>query len=128
MTAQDQAPPKLRRLAFHVWLDPRPDLTPNSPELDDSELEYHHVRIRGGDQLRAELEAKRQNLGSPKDSPMHLTALWLWAALVRMGVYSDKFAAFKLALVNYDPDKPEDDPDDGDDAGDVVVPTEASTS
>lgn len=126
MTANET--PKLRRLAFHVWLDPRPDLTPASPELDDDELVYHHVRINGGDQLRAELEARRHNLGSPKETPMHLTALWLWAALVRMGVYGDKFAAFKLALINYDPDKPDDDEDQAHDDDDVVVPTEASTS
>lgn len=126
MTA-DNAAPKLTRPKFHVWLDPRPDLTPDSPELDDTELEYHHVVINSSDQLRAELEAKRHGLGKPQDNPMHLTVLWLWAALVRTKRYGDKFAAFKLACVAYDPDKPAD-AEGQDDGGDEVTPTEASTS
>jgi hypothetical protein len=117
-------PPKLTRPKYHVWLDPRPDLTADSPELDDTELEYHHVVVNAGDQLRAELEAKRNALGSPKDSPMHLTVLWLWAALVRTKRYDGKFQAFKLACISFDPDKPA----DADDTQDDVTPTEASTS
>lgn len=104
-------PPKLTRPAYHVWLDPRPDLTADSPELDDSELVYQYVVVNHADQLRAELEAKRHGLGKPQDTPMHLTSLWLWAALVRTKRYDGKFAAFKLACVAYDPDK-EANPDD----------------
>ena len=121
--------PKLTRPKFHVWLDPRPDLTPDSPELDESELVYHHVVVNAGDQLRAELESKRHQLGSPKETPMHLTVLWLWAALVRTKRYDGKFAQFKSACITFDADKPKDDDGQGEDGGDPdeVVPTEAST-
>lgn len=117
-----RTPPKLTRPAYHVWMDPRTDITPDSPELDDSELEYQYVVVNHGDQLRAELEAKRHGLGKPQDTPMHLTSLWLWAALVRTHRYDGKFAEFKLACVSYDPDK------EADPADVEPDPTEASTS
>lgn len=116
------APPKLRRPAYHVWLDPRPDLTPDSPELPESELVYEHVIVNHADQLRAELEANRHGLSKPQDTPMHLSSLWLWAALVRTKRYDDKYAAFKLACIAWDADKETDGPDVQPD------PTEASTN
>lgn len=50
------------------------------------------VAIGSGDQLRAELEQQRLNL--PAKAAMHLTTLWIWAALVRMGLEDRKAAAF----------------------------------
>lgn len=117
-----RTPPKMTRPAYHVWLDPRPDLTGDSPDLDESELSYHYVVVNNSDQLRAELEAKRHMLGKPQDTPMHLTALWLWASLVRTGRYDGNFASFKLACVTYDPDQ------DADPADTDPDPTEASIS
>lgn len=114
--------PKLKRLAYHVWMLPEGADPELADDLDDDQLVYHHVVVNHSDQLRAELEAKRHQLGKPQDTPMHLTSLWLWASLVRTKRYDDKFQAFKTACVSYDPDKEADpeltDPD----------PTAASTS
>lgn len=107
---ETRTPPKLHRPAFHVWMLPEEDPT------------YHHVTINHADQLRAELESKSQGLGKPQDTPMHLTALWLWAALVRTGRYEQNFATFKTECLAYDPDREADDDDTGPD------PTEASTN
>lgn len=108
------APVKIKRPAFHVWLDPRDDLTKDSPELDDDELVYHHVVVNNGDQLRAELEAGQHKI-KPREQPMHLTTMWVWAAMVRTGDYEGRWPAFKLACIAYDQDtaraEPLSDPD-----------------
>lgn len=60
----------------------------------------HTVQVLTGDQLRAELEAGQ--LGLPlefKQAPTHHTALWLWAALSRMGVTDAKFKDFQPRLL-----------------------------
>lgn len=102
-------PPKMKRLAFHVWLTPA-DYTGEDPGmLDESELVYHHVAITNGDQLRAELEAGKLKLDQ-RSNPMHLTTLWLWAALVRMDAVDVKFQEFKHRCVSYDPDRDRDQP------------------
>lgn len=105
--------PKMKRLAYHVWLAPAelPDGVTDALELPDDALEYHHVLVGNGDQLRAELEANQLRI-KPVDNPMHLTNLWLWAALVRTGVVDSKFRDFKASgrLVNYDPDRDRDQP------------------
>jgi hypothetical protein len=119
-----RTPPKLSRLAYHVWLLPEgadPELADDA-DLDPEFLDYQYVVINHSDQLRAELEAKRQGLGKPQDTPMHLTSLWLWASLVRTKRYDGKFAEFKTACVSYDPDK------DADPADTDPDPTAASTS
>jgi len=41
------------------------------------------VVVGSGDMMRAELEAKRLNVS---ELPFHITALWLWSALVRAGL------------------------------------------
>lgn len=102
-------PPKMKRLAFHTWLVPADYQGDNPMMLADDELEYHHVLISNGDQLRAELEAGKLRI-KQQDNPMHLTNLWLWAALVRMKVVDVPFQAFKQRLVSYDPDKERDQP------------------
>jgi len=121
-------PPTIKRPAFHVWLAPE-GVDPNT--ATDDQLEYHHVLVHSGDQLRAELEAKRVGITDMRANPMHITVLWLWAALVRTGAYSDKFQAFKAACVSYDADRDRDAPhtDDDDQADELdAFPTEASTS
>lgn len=122
-------PPKLKRPAYHVWIAPDgadPDTVP------EDQLEVHHVVVHHADQLRGELEAAKQGL--PKGgtaTPMHLTALWLWANLIRTKRYEGTFREFKVACVAYDPDKGRDEPhtDDDADTDDLDAhPTEASTS
>lgn len=117
-----QSKPKLNRLAYHVWMLPEGTDPELADELDAEDLDYHYVIVGHGDQLRAELESKRQGLGKPQDTPMHLTSLWLWASLVRTKRYDGKFQAFKVACVSYDPDK------EADPADVEPDPTEASTS
>lgn len=121
-------PPKMKRLAYHAWL--APEGHEGDPlELPEDQLEYHYVLIGNGDQLRAELEANQLRLKA-RENPMHLTNLWLWAALVRMGVVDLKFQAFKARLVSYDPDTSRDQPHTDPDAdldGLDPDPTEASS-
>lgn len=109
--------PKLNRPTYWAWIT-----DPTNPDLDPVP---HLVVVNAGDQLRAELEAHSHGIKSAKDAPMHLTALWLWAAMVRTGDYSDKFRAFKDELIAWD--VPDDEKEDDDSAGDVV-PTEARSS
>lgn len=77
------------------------------------------VGVRTGDQLLAELEAGQ--LGLPltfSQAPTHHTALWLWAALTRMGYTDERFKAFQprlLTVARLD--------DDDDEEGVTVDPT-----
>lgn len=119
--------PKLNRPAYWVWVVPAAD-------QDTTDLDAHQpelVVINAGDQLRAELEAKRHSIGSGKDNPMHLTTLWLWAAMVRTGAYAENYPRFKADLIAWDAPKDDDAEDatdaEGTPAGDVI-PTGASTS
>lgn len=121
-------PPTLKRPAYHVWI--APDGADPDTVLDD-QLQIQHVVVNHGDQLRAELEAGK--LGLPKAgtaTPMHLTALWIWAALVRTERFTGKFQDFKRRCIAYEPDRDRDEPhtDDDADADDLDAhPTEAST-
>lgn len=122
-------PPPLKRPAYHVWIAP-PGVDPD--EATEDQLELHHVVVHHADQLRAELEASKQGLAKGGTAtPMHLTALWIWANLVRTERYAGNFREFKTACVAYDPDKERDQPHTEDDA-DVddldAHPTGASTS
>lgn len=101
MTTPPPTRPKLKRPAFHVWLAPA-GVDPDTATED--ELDYHHVVVHHADQLRAELEASKLKLDARK-FPMHLSSMWLWASLVRTGVFGDNYAAFKSAMVSYDADK-----------------------
>lgn len=66
--------------------------------LDDGT--EHQVDIHLGDQLRAELEAGKQGLPVKFEAaPAHHTALWLWAALTRMGVTAAKFREFQHTMI-----------------------------
>lgn len=62
--------------------------------LDDGS--EHVVQVLLGDQLRAELEAPKHALPVKFEAaPAHHTALWLWAALTRMGVTDEGFRKFR---------------------------------
>lgn len=78
------------------------------------------ITLTMGDQLRAELEGKKRGIVATQ-SPLHLQALFAWAALVREGLWSGDFASFGTACAYVD------DPDRGDD-GDDVDPTEQTAS
>lgn len=122
-------PPTLKRPAYFVWLAPD-DTDPDT--CPDEQLELHHVVVHHADQLRAELEAAKQGLPKGATStPMHLTALWLWACLRRTERYGKSFQEFKAQCVAYDPDKERDQPHTDPDADDDELdahPTGASTS
>lgn len=121
-------PPTLKRPAYHVWLAPD-GVNPDDVPVDD--LEYHHVLVHHADQLKAELEAGKVGLAKGgTGTPMHLTALWIWANLTRTGRFTGKFPEFKAACVGYDPDTDRDEPhtDPDAEADDLDAhPTEAST-
>lgn len=121
--------PVLKRPAFHAWL--APEGTDPATDVPDDQLAYHHVVIHHADQLRAELEMSKAGFSNPTKAPMHMSAMWLWAALTRTGRYPGTWQSFKAELVAYEPDKdrpaphtdPEAEPDELD-----AVPTAASTS
>lgn len=119
----DSGGPRLKRERFHVWIVP-PGTDVDG--MDDDQLgdaaTHHVVAVTSGDQLRAELEAGRQRV-ELKGNPFHATALWLWAAAVRMGVYERKFGDFRTECVSWEP--VERDPDRN---GEPVDPTGASTA
>jgi hypothetical protein len=78
----------VQRYAFDVLLD--------DPALGEKEL---RVEVRAGDRLKAELEAVKQKVSEPKLYPQHITALWLWCALVRTGDVEVGFQEFKRDLL-----------------------------
>lgn len=119
--------PPLKRPAYHLWWAPE-GVDPDTAA--DDELAYAHVVVNHSDQLRAELEAGRLKL-DPRKHPMHLSSLWLWCAAVRLGYFTDGYAAWKRALITYEPDKdrpaPHTDPDDTEGDELDAHPTGAST-
>lgn len=121
-------PPVIKRPVFYAALVPEgadPDTT------EDTDLEVHRVIINSGDQLRAELEASKLGLArGGRDAPMHVSALWLWAAMVRTGRFTGDSKTFRDRLAAYEPDRdrpePHTDPDAGADDDDPR-PTAANT-
>lgn len=87
-------PPALDRPMFHVWIGEGPD----DPAPDYVGV----VTVTNADQLMAETQAKAVGIRDPKSSPFHLTNLWLWCAMVRREMTSDKFKPF-TARVEYRP-------------------------
>lgn len=118
----------IKRPAFFVLMAPA-DADPDT--VTDDECETVHVVVNSQDQLRAELEARQIGLSSVKDTPFHLTVLWLWAAMVRTKRTDDKWATFKRRCLHYEADKqrpaPHTEPGTETDELDAH-PTEASTS
>lgn len=88
----------LTRPKLEVWLD-LPDDAPDDTPPD------HVVTISSGDQLRAELEAKRLGLPSLSEAPLNSTALWLWAAMARQGLTQLKAGEFMANLPEFEPVK-----------------------
>lgn len=88
----------LVRKFFHVLLD--------DPDAPGSDQEIR-VEVRGSDQLRAELEGKRQGV-EIKDA-MHSTYLWAWAAATREGKVDPKmtFRDFMVRCVTVEADDQE---------------------
>lgn len=84
----------LTRIYFDVFLDD-----------DDAPEGYveHRVEIRGGDQLRAELEGKK--IGVSLNDSMHQTYLWAWASLVRNKLVDLPFLTFRDVVIRVDSDK-----------------------
>lgn len=78
------------------------DVLLSAPTDDDPEATTEHrVRVLNGDQLRAELEAPKHRL-TLQDQPMHMTTMWIWAAMVRTGEVVDDFRTFKPRVLAYD--------------------------
>lgn len=133
MTETETTPttPKIKRPAYFVLLVP-PAIDPAT--CTDDQAETVHVVVNAGDQLRAELEAGQIKLPeNGRQTPFHITALWLWAALARTGVIDYRFGEFKQRLLAYEPDKqrpaPHGDPETADELDELDPrPTEASTS
>lgn len=95
--------PNLKRPAFHVLLLPE-DADPAT--ATDEDADQLHVVIHAADQLRGELEASKLGLrAGGKDAPMHVTMLWLWAALVRTERFGGNFQTFKARCLAFDTDK-----------------------
>lgn len=121
-------PPTLKRPAYFVWVAPD-GVDPDT--ADTTQLVCHHVLVHHADQLRAELEAGKQGLAKGGTAtPMHLTALWIWANLVRTERFTGRFQEFKAACVAYDPDQEREEPhtDPDAEADDLDAhPTVAST-
>lgn len=93
----------IKRPAYNVLLAP-PDTDPATVSDDDA-LELHVV-IHAADQLTAERELMKLGMkGGGRDQPMHVTALWVWAALVRAGEVTYKWPEFKQRLLAFDEDK-----------------------
>lgn len=76
------------------------------------------VVVSSGDMMRAELEAKRLNVS---ELPFHLTALWLWSALVRAGLEERKAPEFIADPPEWEPVK---DPATGEAVTTQVDPTQ----
>lgn len=79
----------LQRPKYRVYLNPPAD-------AESAEPIEHEVEITHGDNLRGELEANKHGLPSVKDAPMNHTTVWLWCALVRLGLYAHDYRQFKL--------------------------------
>lgn len=79
----------------------------NNPEDVTTPLE-HELEVTYGDQLRGELEASKLGLPSIKDAPQNNVAVWVWCALVRLGLYKGQSQQFRTAdLLDLEPlDKP----------------------
>lgn len=77
--------PALDRPRFHVWMGEDPE----DPAPDYVGV----VTITNADQLTAETQAKGLGIDA-KAHPFRLTNLWLWCAMVRRGLTSDKFPVF----------------------------------
>lgn len=101
-------PPKLHRRSYWVWLNRLPDQAEDAPAIADAVA----VEVQYSDQLRGELEMTKLGIDM-KDAPMHAATVWVWCAMVRQGLYGDKFPAFKNRdLAELEPVADQDDDDE----------------
>ena len=78
----------LKRLIYDVYL------------ADGAE---HRVEVTHGDQLRGELEGRKQGLPPLQDAPMNATTVWVWCAMARLGLYSADYRQFsRVDLLGFD--------------------------
>lgn len=73
----------LKRQKMRVFLATEPE---NTGHVE------HVVELTFADQLRGELEAKKN--GIPDSAALHVTAVWCWCALTRTGLYDQPFQQF----------------------------------
>lgn len=102
--------PTVRRNRFRVLMDLG----------TDAYEEMYEVECRLADQLKAENTARRLKIEQGKANGQHMVALWLWAAMVRLGHFSGDFHAFATACISYDD---LDQADDDGQRGEAVDPT-----
>jgi len=81
----------LKRTTFEVYMTPVDD--PSGEPVE------YVVPVILADQLRGELEGKKYGLGT--ETPLHLSALWAWAAMCREGHYAGGFHDFQKACIDY---------------------------
>ena len=87
----------LTRLTYDIWLNtPGRELTTDTPP-------DHTVLVNSGDQLRAELEAKRLGIPPMREAPLNATALWIWAAMARQGLTELPAVAFMADVPEFEP-------------------------
>lgn len=108
----------LRRRQYNVYV-----LERDADDPEGSGVEVHHlVEVRAQDQLRGELEAGKQRLPNAQDAPINNVSVWVWCAMVRLGLYVGPYQEFRNRdLVDFQGVKKE----DGEPAGDAVDPTAA---
>jgi hypothetical protein len=113
--------PKLTPERFHVYL--------SDPEAPEADPEGHTITVVWADQLRGELEGSKRRITSKM--PMHLATVWVWAAMVRLGLTSDRYEAFQARVVAINDAKTGEAPaadEDPDEVGPTPLPAQPSPS
>lgn len=113
--------PRIKRHRFDVWIAPE-GTDPDT--VADQDAEYHRVTVTHADELRGELEGSKRSL-HPKRQPMAITSLWIWCAMVRAGLTTDRWETWRDRVLSYD--APDDDEQDGE-GDDDDTPTGASAT
>lgn len=118
----------IKRPAYFVLMAPD-GVDPNT--ATDDELDELHVVIHNVDQLKGELETGKLGLREGgRQTPLHVTTLWAWQALVRTERFAGTFQEFKARCVAVEPDRERDQPHTVEGAAldeHDAHPTEAST-
>lgn len=87
----------LKRLKYLVVLD-----VPATDDHPAGEIE-HEIEVRHADQLRGELEAAKQGLPGAKEAPLNNVTVWVWCAMVRLGLYGQAYKQFQhVDLVGFE--------------------------
>lgn len=87
----------LTRDHYDVWVNR------DGRDIVDGMAPDYTVAVTTGDQMRGELELNKLNMPSMREAPLNGTAVFIWAAMARLG-YTDKvcpeFLAVELAEFN----------------------------